>query len=102
MLDKEHAMPHIIAYDKPSNMFLNFLRKHYGLSSYVPQTNNFVVFTNYFDISKGSNYTCMKRDPVPQLGMPAPKAPPAPRPQPKQEMPSYQQARAMAPTQTTV
>ncbi len=58
MLEKEHAMPHILAYDKPSEMFLRFLRKHYGLNHYVPQTNNFVVFTNYF--KEGRDYTCMQ------------------------------------------
>jgi hypothetical protein len=34
---------------RPSPKFLSFLSKHYALSSYVPQTNNFVVFRKYFD-----------------------------------------------------
>jgi alpha-tubulin N-acetyltransferase 1 len=41
-------MPHTLGYDKPTSLFLSFLRKHYGLRTFVPQTNNFVVFTNYF------------------------------------------------------
>ncbi|KAK2957111.1 putative Alpha-tubulin N-acetyltransferase [Blattamonas nauphoetae] len=41
--------PHKIAYDRPSQKLIPFLRKHYGLSKYVPQNNNFVVFDNYFE-----------------------------------------------------
>ena len=33
-----------LAYDRPSPKLLGFLRKHYGLTEYVPQNNNFVVF----------------------------------------------------------
>lgn len=40
--------PAKIAYDKPSPKLLGFLRKHYGLSRYIPQNNNFVVFSAYF------------------------------------------------------
>jgi len=48
MLDGEGVMPHQLAYDKPSPKFLGFLRKHFGLSDFIPQTNNFVVFEQYF------------------------------------------------------
>jgi GNAT superfamily N-acetyltransferase len=35
-------------YDRPSPKLLAFLAKHYELSNYVPQNNNFVVFRKYF------------------------------------------------------
>lgn len=48
MLNFENKNPANIAYDKPSPKFLGFLKKHYDLISYIPQNNNFVVFSNYF------------------------------------------------------
>lgn len=48
MLEKEHIQPHKLGYDRPSPKFLSFLRKHFALADYVPQTNNFVVFEQYF------------------------------------------------------
>ena len=51
MLHNEGVRPHEIGYDRPSPKLLGFLRKHYNLSSYEPQTNNFVVFKSYFDKS---------------------------------------------------
>ena len=52
MLDEERVEPNKIAYDRPSEKLLNFLRKHYGLENYVPQSNNFVVYSNYFALDK--------------------------------------------------
>jgi len=49
MLEAEHAVPHKMGYDRPSPKLLGFLRKHYGLSNYIPQANNFVVYNVYFD-----------------------------------------------------
>ena len=49
MLAAEDVQPHRLGYDRPSPKFLGFLRKHFSLSDYVPQSNNFVVFTQYFD-----------------------------------------------------
>jgi alpha-tubulin N-acetyltransferase 1 len=43
------SSPARLAIDRPSAKFLGFLRKHYGLTDYEPQTNNFVVFNLYFD-----------------------------------------------------
>lgn len=40
--------PEHMAVDKPSDKFLAFLRKHYGLSRTIPQINNFVVFDSFF------------------------------------------------------
>ena len=48
MLEECNVEPHQLAYDRPSQKFRNFLAKYYGLSKYVPQNNNFVVFDDYF------------------------------------------------------
>ncbi len=40
--------PHQLAIDRPSPKFLGFLRKHYALSAFKPQANNFVVFQDYW------------------------------------------------------
>ncbi|CAI2364828.1 unnamed protein product [Moneuplotes crassus] len=62
MLDNQNIEPNKIAYDRPSVMFLRFLKKHYGLINYVPQSNNFVVFSNYFVNDK--TYKTYIKDPV--------------------------------------
>lgn len=49
MLNFENVDPKLLAYDRPSAKLLGFLNKHYYLSSYVQQNNNFVVFNEYFD-----------------------------------------------------
>ncbi|RNF18325.1 uncharacterized protein Tco025E_04542 [Trypanosoma conorhini] len=49
MLLNEGLSPGEVAIDRPSVKFLAFLRKHYGLVEYTPQSNNFVVFHSYFD-----------------------------------------------------
>ena len=33
-----------LAYDKPSPKLIGFLKKHFGLARFHPQSNNFVVF----------------------------------------------------------
>uniref|UniRef100_V9L6E1 Alpha-tubulin N-acetyltransferase 1 n=1 Tax=Callorhinchus milii TaxID=7868 RepID=V9L6E1_CALMI len=48
MLQYEGVEPRHLAIDRPSNKFLCFLRKHYGLDSAIPQVNNFVVFEGFF------------------------------------------------------
>jgi alpha-tubulin N-acetyltransferase 1 len=48
MLEGEGVTATQLAYDKPSNKFLPFLRKHFGLSRYQPQNNNFVIFDEFF------------------------------------------------------
>lgn len=62
MLEYEKAEPRKLGYDRPSEKLLSFLEKHYHLSQYVPQNNNFVVFKDYFDTrSKNTNaYTTNK------------------------------------------
>lgn len=39
-----------LAFDRPSPMFLSFLDKHFGLRDYTPQSNNYVVFRNYWAV----------------------------------------------------
>ncbi len=40
-----------IAYDNPTDTLLNFLFKHYSLSNYIKQNNNFIVYKEYFIVS---------------------------------------------------
>ncbi|CUF14385.1 Hypothetical protein, putative [Bodo saltans] len=49
MLELERVDARQLAIDRPSPKFLGFLKKHYHLSDFVPQSNNFVVFQQYFD-----------------------------------------------------
>ncbi|DAZ96332.1 TPA: hypothetical protein N0F65_008456 [Lagenidium giganteum] len=37
-----------VAYDRPSPKLYAFLKKHYQLTAFIPQPNNFVVFDAYF------------------------------------------------------
>lgn len=48
MLSREGVTPERLAYDKPSPKLLGFLRKHYSLARFNPQSNHFVVFDAYF------------------------------------------------------
>lgn len=41
-----------LAYDRPSPKLLPFLRKHFGLSRYQPQNNNFVIFDEFYSQHK--------------------------------------------------
>lgn len=47
-LRAEGKAPDKLAYDRPSEKLISFLKKHYGLVKFVPQNNNFVVFDRYF------------------------------------------------------
>merc|ERR1711862_13064 len=48
MLEQEGASPPALGYDRPSPKLLMFLERHFGLSRYQPQNNNFVIFDDYF------------------------------------------------------
>ena len=53
MLECEGTFPEKLAYDYPSNALMNFLNKNYNLWIKIPQTNNFMIFREfYLDISK--------------------------------------------------
>ena len=49
-MEYENLPAHKYAYDRPSPKLLGFLRKHFELSSYSPQANNFVIFDQYYGI----------------------------------------------------
>ncbi len=59
MLRAESLEPHRLGYDRPSPKLIGFLRKHYGLSRFTPQANNFVVFADFF--SNGSRQPGSRR-----------------------------------------
>ena len=66
MLKKEGVSPEKLAYDRPSSKLMGFLRKHFNLSRHVPQNNNFVVFSAYFEgglrpAASSSSYTSSAR-----------------------------------------
>lgn len=51
-LQKEQVEPVKMAIDRPSDKFLGFLNKHYGLNDPVKQRNNFVVYQGFFPEAK--------------------------------------------------
>lgn len=57
MLQVEGVRPEKFGYDKPSEKLLGFLAKHYGLKRFVPQNNNYVVFSQYFESAGGHQST---------------------------------------------
>lgn len=48
MIKHENINPEKIAYDRPSDKLLKFLKKYYNLKNYIPQNNNFVIYEEYF------------------------------------------------------
>eukprot|EP01052_Picozoa_sp_SAG31_P033658 SAG31_NODE_3832_length_3839_cov_7.354813_2_plen_304_part_00 len=48
VLRMERVEAHALGYDRPSPKLLAFLRKHFGLTAFTPQANNFVLFHQYF------------------------------------------------------
>lgn len=54
MTQDSSTRPEKIAYDRPSEKLLGFLAKHFGLKRYLPQNNNFVVFSQYFSTFSSS------------------------------------------------
>jgi len=48
MLQGEGLRPEQLAYDRPSPKFLGFLAKHFGLTKFRPQNNNYVLFDEFF------------------------------------------------------
>ncbi|XP_071443721.1 alpha-tubulin N-acetyltransferase-like [Hetaerina americana] len=58
MLQKENLSAGQLAIDRPSQKFLSFLKKHYGLETIIPQMNNFVVYDIFFKyISDSPSHT---------------------------------------------
>lgn len=56
-LQKEKLEPVKVAIDRPSDRFLGFLNKHYGLKNPVKQMNNYVVYDGFFPEGKEQNET---------------------------------------------
>jgi len=54
MLRDEGIAPSKLAIDRPSPKLVNFMRKHYHLSSFVPQNNNFVIYNDYFESAQST------------------------------------------------
>ena len=48
MLRNENSSPNKVAIDRPSQKLIAFMRKHYALSDYIPQNNNYVIYRQYF------------------------------------------------------
>ena len=48
MMEAEEKNVRHLAWDKPTAMSLALLKKYYGMSNFVPQPNNFVVFEDFF------------------------------------------------------
>jgi hypothetical protein len=55
MLQKENIQPAKLAYDRPSPKLLSFLSKHYSLSDFIPQANNYVIYKKYFSTKANSS-----------------------------------------------
>lgn len=53
MLEGEQTTPAQLGYDRPSPKLLAFLKRHFGLHKFRPQSNNFVVFEDYFQEAAG-------------------------------------------------
>ena len=67
MLSSEGVRPEKLGYDRPSSKLLGFLAKHYSLKRYVPQSNNFVVFSQYWESAHSGAKTSANgfADPMP-------------------------------------
>ncbi|OMJ84609.1 hypothetical protein SteCoe_14200 [Stentor coeruleus] len=48
MLQEENTTPNKVPIDRPSAKLIGFMRKHYNLSDYIPQNNNYVIYRQYF------------------------------------------------------
>ena len=48
MLEAEQREPASLALDRPSEKFLGFMRKHYGLKKFRTQSNKFLVFDEFW------------------------------------------------------
>ena len=54
MLEFEKKLPTELAYDRPSPKLLSFLKKYFGLNDFIQQTNNYVVFDEFFSLISSS------------------------------------------------
>ncbi|XP_016126341.1 alpha-tubulin N-acetyltransferase 1-like isoform X2 [Sinocyclocheilus grahami] len=113
MLKHKRVEPERMAYDRPSPKFLSFLEKHYDLKNSVPQVNNFVVFSGFFQSRSAVQlrkvppkkpegeikpYSLMEREVVreEQRALPWPFVRPAGPPQSPPLLPSSPQSRSLS------
>ena len=54
MLKFEKKIPTELAYDRPSPKLISFLRKYFGLNDFIEQSNNYVVFDEFFSLISSS------------------------------------------------
>lgn len=54
MLEAEGRAPWQLAIDRPSHKFLSFLDRHFQLSGFTKQSNNYVVFRKFFTSGAGN------------------------------------------------
>ncbi|XP_016126343.1 alpha-tubulin N-acetyltransferase 1-like isoform X4 [Sinocyclocheilus grahami] len=88
MLKHKRVEPERMAYDRPSPKFLSFLEKHYDLKNSVPQVNNFVVFSGFFQ-----SRSVVREE---QRALPWPFVRPAGPPQSPPLLPSSPQSRSLS------
>ena len=62
MLKFEKKIPTELAYDRPSPKLLSFLRKHFGLTDFIQQNNNYVVFDEFFSLISSNNNVTYDND----------------------------------------
>ena len=69
MLPLTHAP--LLPPQRPSPKLIGFLRKHFGLTNFVPQQNKFVIFNQFFASlpeKKASIYDSVKDRPLTERG----------------------------------
>jgi alpha-tubulin N-acetyltransferase 1 len=52
MLRFINTQPYRLAYDCPTQQMIKFLYKHYSLTSYIKQNNNFIVYNEFFKVNE--------------------------------------------------
>jgi alpha-tubulin N-acetyltransferase 1 len=49
MLEDKHLEMRQVPIDRPSALCLSFMKRHFGLSEYINQSNHFVVFDEFWE-----------------------------------------------------
>ena len=62
MLKFEKKIPTELAYDRPSPKLLSFLKKYFGLCDFIQQSNNYVVFDDFFSLISSKNNVTYDND----------------------------------------
>lgn len=67
MLETEKKEMKEIPIDKPSPLCLSFMKKHFGLSHFTPQSNNYVVFDQFWGDDNEEEDEALKRTKCPSI-----------------------------------